>query len=553
MGDGTIHALNLLLMESCNCKDGCHYFSPEPSELSASLGEGGCRVIDELSLLFEISQTLEKSFDLEDVMETVLEKMSAVLGMMRGAILLQNRSTKKISMQQMFGINPEEKNKTMLDHSEKYVREVFESGRPVVVPDIKLEPSYKKISLTYQSIPGGKQVAFICVPIRMGDQVVGILSLERLASKKKGFDQDLRLLALIGSVVARAVELRQVAQEKMEFLEEENQKLQQYISKNQQKPDNMVGNSGPMQLVYRHIEQVSASDATTLLRGESGTGKELAAQAIHQASHRKHKAFVKFNCAALPESVIESELFGHEKGAFTGALSQRKGRFEAANGGTIFLDEIGDISPTSQVKLLRVLQEKTIERVGSHEPIHCDVRVIAATSRDLESMIEEGVFREDLYYRLNVFPIYLPALRDRKSDILLLADHFIEKFNLNRVNQIRRISSAAIDMLTAYHWPGNVRELENCIERAVLLCDSDAIEAHHLPPTLQMRDQSQSRGRLNTAVETLEQEMIIDALKDNSGKITGASTALGLTERKLGLRLKKYNIDPRKFKTQNES
>jgi Nif-specific regulatory protein len=519
----------------------------EPSELKATLKDGACRVIDELSLLFEISQTLERSLDLDDVMLSVLEKMSGLFGMERGAITLQNRKTKKIFTQHTYGITPEVEGKTVIENSEKHVRYVFESGKPVVVPDISREESYKSVIGNYDLVRTNQLFSYICVPIKMGEKVVGSLSMERIAPKNRGFDADLRLLLLISSVIARAVELRHMAQERLDTLEEENAKLHDYINHGY-KPDNMIGNSGPMQLVYKHIQQVAPSETTVLLRGESGTGKELAALAIHRASNRSLKPFVKFNCAALPESVIESELFGHEKGAFTGALSMRKGRFEAAHGGTIFLDEIGDISPTSQVKLLRVIQEKIIERVGSHEPIRCDVRVIAATSRDLENMIETGLFREDLYYRLNVFPIYLPALKNRKSDILLLADHFIEKFNKLSNRTVLRISSAAIDMLMAYHWPGNVRELENCIERAILLCEEGAIQAHHLPPTLQMKAPGENKGQLDAAIEALEIEMIIDALKNSGGKIAPASKELGLTERILGLRIKKYQIEAKKFK-----
>ena len=519
----------------------------EPSELQATLREGACRVIDELSLLFEISQTLERSLELDDVMLSVLEKMSPRFGMIRGAITLQNRKTDQILNNHTYGIIEDLAGKSIIENSEKHIRYVFESGKPVVVPDVVQEATFEKLLKNYPPVQNNKRLSYLCVPIKMGEQVVGSFSMERIAPKRRGFDADLRLLVLIGTVISRAVELRQMAQEKLHELEVENAKLHEYITTGY-KPENMVGNSSPMQMVYHHISQVAPSEATVLLRGESGTGKELAALAIHGASNRADKAFVKFNCAALPESVIESELFGHEKGAFTGALSMRKGRFEAADGGTIFLDEIGDISPTSQVKLLRVLQEKIIERVGSNEAIHCDVRVIAATSRNLEQMMEDGTFREDLYYRLNVFPIYIPALRDRKSDLLLLADHFIGKFNESAGKRVRRISSAAIDMLTAYHWPGNVRELENCIERALLLCNEDAIQAHHLPPTLQMKTPGESTGLLNMAVEALEQEMIVDALKNNGGKIATAAKELGLTERILGLRLKKYKIDAKRFK-----
>lgn len=536
----------------CHCQDQCAFYHSGSGDAHPLGVDKACRVIDELKLLFEISQMLERSLDLGSVMPPVLDRLASRFGMTRGSVSLQNRKTKAIITQFTYGMKDDGKSGCFILRAQPYIRDVFASGKPLVLPNIREDPLFEDCKILYGRAVDGAAVSFLCAPIIMGDSVVGAISMEKLAPSTKLLDSDLRLLQLIGSVIARAVELRHQAQERLDLLQQENEQLQEHIS-NHFKPGNMVGNSGPMRMVYRHIEQVAPSNTTILLRGESGTGKELAAHAIHQSSNRRNAAFVKFNCAALPESIIESELFGHEKGAFTGALSMRKGRFEIAHGGTIFLDEIGDISPSSQVKLLRVLQEKTIERVGSHEPIQCDVRVIAATSRNLESMMVEQKFREDLYYRLNVFPIYIPPLRERKSDILQLADFFVEKYAKNGHKTIHRISSAAIDMLVAYHWPGNVRELENCIERAVLLCDERAIQAHHLPPTLQMKDGSETpRGPLNSALEALEQEMIVDTIKQVGGNISKAARELGLTERILGLRIRKYGIDPKRFKNGGE-
>jgi Nif-specific regulatory protein len=306
-----------------------------------------------------------------------------------------------------------------------------------------------------------------------------------------------------------------------------------------------------MQAVYDLIAQVSKSNTTVLIRGESGTGKELVANAIHYNSLRVSKPFIKVNCAALPETVIESELFGHEKGAFTGAVGQRKGRFELAHGGTIFFDEVGDLSPATQIKFLRVLQEKEFERVGGIATVKTDVRVIAATNRNLKTLVEEEKFREDLYYRLNVFPIYMPPLRERKTDILLLADYFVEKYSKANHKNICRISTPAIDMLMSYHWPGNVRELENCIERAVILSNDDVIHGHHLPPTLQTAEATgtASGGNLQETLDNLERELILDALKSSRGNKTKAARLLGITERLMGLRVKKYGITPKRFST----
>ena len=290
-----------------------------------------------------------------------------------------------------------------------------------------------------------------------------------------------------------------------------------------------------------------------MIRGESGTGKELVARAIHYASQRRNKPFIAVNCAALPENLIESELFGHEKGAFTGAISQRKGRFELANGGTLFLDEIGDISLAVQVRLLRFLQEKTFERVGGHEPINVDVRVLAATSRNLEEEIEKDHYREDLFYRLNVFPIHMPSLHQRRADIMLLADHFLEKYNKIYNKNVKRISTPAINMMMSYHWPGNVRELENCIERAVLTATDDVVHGFNLPPSLQTAQETgtallpKEGASLTTLVASYERELIVDALKINRGNVAAAARALDATQRILHYKIDRLKIDPKKY------
>jgi Nif-specific regulatory protein len=311
----------------------------------------------------------------------------------------------------------------------------------------------------------------------------------------------------------------------------------------------LVGNSGPMRQLYEEVTRVAGTSTTVLIRGESGTGKELIAQAIHDQSPRAGKAFVKVNCAVLPETLVESELFGHERGAFTGAEQRKKGRFELANGGTIFLDEIGELSPGMQVKLLRVLQEREFERVGGTDPVRIDVRVIAATNRDLEKALADATFREDLYYRLNVFPIFIPPLRARKADVLPLADHFAEKYAREHGKQIKRIATPAIDLLSSYHWPGNVRELENTIERAVLLADGEVIHGHHLPPTLQTADASGTvvSTSLAGAVEAFERSLIEDALKTTRGNRSRAARLLSTTERVISYKIWKYRIDPERL------
>jgi Nif-specific regulatory protein len=275
------------------------------------------------------------------------------------------------------------------------------------------------------------------------------------------------------------------------------------------------------------------------------------AQAIHYNSLRAGKPFIKVSCAALPETLIESELFGYEKGAFTGAQARKKGRFDLADGGTLFLDEIGDLDLSTQVKLLRVLQEREFERLGGTDTIRVNVRLIVATNKDLEQAISRGQFREDLYYRLNVFAIYMPPLRERKPDILLLAEHFVEKFEREHSKHIKRISTPAIDMLTSYHWPGNVRELENVIERAVLVCESNVIYGHHLPPTLQTAEGTDTVNRtsLTAAIEAYERDLIQDALKSSRGNRAKAAKLLDSTERIIGYKVKKYGIRCDRFRT----
>jgi Nif-specific regulatory protein len=531
------------------CLPGCLGIDAQKNSLPA-LG-AGCRVVDELSLLFDISYTLESSLELREVIRPVLLKMAEGLGMKRGTITILNRAQGTASISEAVGLPTGQSQQEYLLACHELVQQVLESGQAIVVPDISKESVLKtRWQQEQQADPTSLSAAYICVPIKFGEEVIGALSVERILDGRVRLSSDRRLLSLIANVIAHTVHFHRLAQEKLESLQRENERLQQQIQTSF-RPPNMIGNSDAMRSVYRHIEQVANSVTTVLIRGESGVGKELIARALHEQSPRKGKAFVKFNCAALPESIIESELFGHEKGAFTGAIAMRKGRFEVADGGTIFLDEIGDISAATQVKLLRVLQEREFERVGGHTPIKADVRILTATSRNLEEMIEQEKFRADLYYRLNVFPIYAPPLRERKTDLLLLADFFVEKYSQLNQKPVRRISTAAIDLLMSYHWPGNVRELENCIERSVLLAPDKSIEAHHLPPTLQKKDSSEKSsagGTLDSAVSALEFEMIVAELKTCDGNMAAAARKLGLTERQMGLRVKRLGIDFKRFR-----
>ena len=507
------------------------------------------RKIQELSLLFDISRTLDESIDLHDVVHPVLRLTAEHMGMLRGTISLLNRQTGEIFIEAAYGLSDHQQKRGKYQLGEGIIGKVVQTGRPMVIPNISEEPKFLDKTGAREDLRK-KDISFICVPIKIGKDIIGTLSADRLFAEDISLDEDVRLLTIIASMIAQAVKLRRSIQEERQRLLEENTRLQEEL-KDKFRPSNIIGSSNNMQEVFDLIAQVSGSDATVLIRGESGTGKELVAHAIHYNSKRSEYPFIKVNCAALPETVIESELFGHEKGAFTSAVQARKGRFELANNGTIFLDEIGDLSPTIQVKLLRVLQEREFERVGGNETLHINVRIIAATNRDLERLLEDGKFREDLYYRLNVFPIHIPPLRHRKSDIMLLADHFVEKYSKKNGKKIKRISTPAINLLMSYHWPGNVRELENCIERAVLLSTDGVIHGHQLPPSLQSAESTDTglHSTLQEALDNVEREILLDALKSLKGNMAKTAKYLGITERIMGLRIKKYNIDPKVFRS----
>jgi len=507
------------------------------------------RKLQELTLLFEISQTLDQGMDLDQVILPVLKLIKEHIGLNHGTVTLLNRQTGIITVEAAFEIEDKSHRKIKYNPGEGITGKVVQTGKPMIIDDIRKDEKF----LNKTGIHGddrSRKTSFICVPIMTTLDILGALSADREDASTQNLDEDVRLLSIVASMIAQAVRLRRQVQEEREKLLTENRRLKDQLEE-RFRPKNIIGNSTAMKEVFNLMAQVAGSEATVIIRGESGTGKELIAQAIHYNSPKAKGPFVKVNCSALPEAVIESELFGHEKGAFTGAVQTRKGRFEMADGGTIFLDEIGDLPLTIQVKLLRVLQEREFEKVGGNTTQRVNVRIITATHRNLEEMIQNGGFREDLYYRLNVFPIHVPPLRDRKSDITLLADYFTERYAGKSNKRIRRISTPAIELLAMYHWPGNVRELENCIERAVLLSTDGVIHGHHLPPTLQSAESTNTRlhSTLQEELENFEKELILDALKSSKGNAAGAARNLGLTERIMGLRIDKYGIDPKRFRS----
>jgi Nif-specific regulatory protein len=511
---------------------------------------GECRV-NVLPILFQISQIITESEDLASSLAVMLKVMRERLKIVRAMVTLYDRASETIFLHESFGLTEEQKARGIYAPGEGITGKVVEAGKPFVVPRLRDHPG--SVSDTMSPDAASKNTSFFCVPITHGKKVLGTISAERFYMNRRLLKQDVELLATIASMIAPAAEL--YLQENIDKvrLENENRRLSNAL-KERFKPSNIIGNSKPMKEVYELIHKVAGTKATVLILGESGVGKELVANAIHYNGLSAEGPFIKFNCAALPESIVESELFGHEKGSFTGAAAMRKGRFEMADGGTIFLDEVGELSLPMQAKLLRVLQEKTFERVGGSRPIKVDLRIVAATNRNLIDMTEKGTFREDLYYRLNVFPITIPPLRDRGSDIISLADYFVTQFAAETGKDVKRISTPALNMLMAYHWPGNVRELENVIERSVILAEDGAIHGYNLPPSLQTPEETGTAFgcTLQAKLEAVEYEMIVEALKNHQGNMTEAATELGLTRRILGLRMEKHGLNYKAFRKGEE-
>jgi len=504
--------------------------------------------IEEITLLYEISKALNEHLDLRKSLYKVLEILSSSMNMVRGTVTILNPLRNEINIEVAHGISKSAMSRVKYKLGEGITGRVIETGKGIAIPKISDEPLFLDRTASRKARQV-EEFSFICVPVKKGKQVIGALSVDRPFDESYTLQEGKKLLSVVATMIAQHVINIEIIRLEKKQLREENKRLREKLG-NKYSITNIIGNSNKMREVYQMISQVSKSNATVLIRGESGTGKELTANSIHYSSNRAKNPFIKVNCVSLPANLIESELFGHEKGAFTGAIKKKLGRFEMAHTGTIFLDEIGSISLDVQVKLLRVLQEKEFERVGGHKTIKADVRVVAATNKNLEQAVGDESFRGDLYYRLNVFPIYMPPLKERKTDILLLADYFLEKYAKENNKDIRRFSTPAIDMLMEYHWPGNVRELENCIERAVLLCEGGVIHSYHLPPTLQtgMESDTLPAVSIEDAVGNLEREMIIDALKNTRGNITLAAKILRTTVRKFSYKAEKYQVDYRNYR-----
>ncbi len=496
-----------------------------------------------LEIIQAIIQILNDSQIPKSNFSSVLETLAVKFDVSRSFLLIHQTASDKLNPVAVNGLNAADFRRLENKVEKTIFRTVFEKGKVVIVPRLSLENSLKFLP------PPENETSLIVLPIVLENQKLGVFAAEFLHRENSDLKETKLFLSVVVALIAQTFKLENTVSVERKKLSDENSHLRQEL-KEKYDFSQMIGNSGPMRRVYNQVSQVARSNATVLLRGESGTGKEMIAHAIHYNSLRSKQAFVKINCAALPETLVESELFGCEKGAFTGADKRQKGRFEMADGGTLFLDEIGDLPLPTQIKLLRVLQEKEFERLGGTETIKVNVRLITATNKNLEEAIAKGVFREDLFYRLNVFTIFLPPLRERKSDILFLAEHFLGKYERVHGKNVRRISTPAIDMLTAYHYPGNVRELENAIERAIIVCDENVLHGHHLPPTLQTATVSDTVTKLtlSSAVAAFESDLIQDTLKTTGGNCAQAAMLLDTTERIINYKILKYEINPKRFR-----
>ncbi len=496
----------------------------------------------EYLVLHEVSKMLRRAGDFEADLQHVLEMLHGHLSMERGMVCLVDRDKGEIRAEVIHGMDRRQKEVKYL-MGEGITGKVVAEGRPIAVLNIEQEPLFLDRSGRRHNV-NRNEISFLCVPIRFQEEVVGSLSVDHVRANKESLERKAHFLEEVADLVAARVRARQVEQEVTRLRSLETHRMSPRI----------IGNSSVMRELAKQVSQVADSSTSVLITGETGTGKELIAREIHERSPRRAAPLIKVNCGAIPENLIESELFGHEKGSFTGAIQQRLGRFELARGGTIFLDEVGDLPPNAQVKLLRVLQEREIERVGGSETIKVNVRVIAATNRSLEKEVQEGRFRADLFYRLNVFPVHMPPLRERGADVMLLADHFVQRFSSELNKKLERMDTPAIDMLMAYHWPGNVRELENIIERAVLLSEDGVIHGHHLPPSLQLaipdKSSTPARGQFEALVHNYERQLIIEALKDCWGNQSEAARQLGTTKRVIQYKVRMLGIDYRLYRGQ---
>lgn len=497
----------------------------------------------ELRVLFEISRIIGETLNLPQTLERVLAIISDTLTMKRATVTLRDRRTGRLAIYASYGLTQREMSRGVYSQGEGITGRIFQTAKPFYVPDVSREPLFLNKTQS-RDLDKGK-VAFVGVPILLQGEPIGVLNVDRLFGEDVSASEDIRFLTIVAQLIGQFVQLNRQVERREELLRRQNKQLKDEIS---DRYNNffIVGKSPAMRELQGLLGKVAPAKASVLLLGESGTGKTLVARIIHEMSARADGPFVKINCAALPENLLESELFGHARGAFTGATDEKPGRFEEADGGTIFLDEIAEMPVGLQAKLLRFLQDKEFERLGSPKTHKVDVRIIAATNQNLPELVDNKEFRQDLYYRLNVFPLHLPPLRERVEDIPLLISHFLEK-NSEEYNRRLSIDHAAQRILLSYQWPGNVRELENIIERLSIMVDQDTIGDRDLPgfllackPSPREDDAEESGG---SKLDDLEKAELLDALRRNRWVQSRAAQDLGITLRKLGYRIKRYGLD----------
>ena len=526
------------------------------TSLFSSSGSKSLSMQQQLNALHQISIVLSRSLDMEETLRSMLQTLSDIAHMQYGLVSLFDHNRSALFIQAVYGIDAEvvkDVKSVRYRMGEGIMGTVMHQGHSLVIPRVADDPRFlDRLNLYDYGLP------FICVPIPGADsQPIGVLAAQPQSADESELPARTRFMEMVANLIGQTVRLIGKVHSEHEAIKTERDSLRRKV-RSQYGFDNMVGQTQSMRQIFDSIRQVAKWDTTVLVRGESGTGKELIANAIHYNSPRVNGPFVKLNCAALPDSLLESELFGHEKGAFTGAVKQRKGRFEMADGGTLFLDEIGEISAPFQAKLLRILQEGEMERVGGTDTLKVDVRIVTATNRNLEDEVRKGNFREDLYYRLNVMPIQLPALRERLEDVPELAKFLVQKLSEKQGRQIQ-ISDGAIRMLLSHDWPGNVRELENCLERASImsetgLIDRDVVLFHtnDRPQTGMNTLAVANKPAIVTDVDFNdpqldERQRLIAALERCGWVQAKAARLLGMTPRQIAYRIQIMNINMRRM------
>jgi transcriptional regulator with GAF, ATPase, and Fis domain len=469
-----------------------------------------------LGALFKISRIVHAIRDLEDLQAQLLDLIFGVVPASRGAILLTEGASHEFSS--LYARTRQPGQTQLVRVSRTIAQQAMKENVAILGIDVPGSGKLRDV----ESLAASDVHSLLCVPLTVFQRVIGCIYVDSTNASNRFHEDHLQLLAAVAGITAVALDNAR----RLQWLEQENQRLTIEVTQDH----SMVGEGARMKEIYQFLTRAAPTESTVLIEGESGTGKELVARALHRNSPRSNKPFVAINCAAIPETLLETDLFGHERGAFTGAGAQKKGRLEVADGGVVFLDEIGELAPPLQVKLLRVLQEREFERVGGTRPIKVDIRLVAATNRDLSEAVRSGQFRQDLYYRLAVVKVTMPPLRERKDDIPLLTRHFVQKYALRCKVKAKPVSREAMALLVNYDWPGNVRELENAVERALVLGATESVLAEDLPESLleHTQDSDVTEAKYHAAVKDLKKQLILDAVEQTRGNYVEAAGLLGV-------------------------